>query len=103
MPEYVEPQQASHDFEKLVIALRNAGFSEEKRNLIFKILAGILHLGNVSFYRTYNEENSQECYVVNASQLSIAAEMLGVEISRLQNILVSRSLNVKDTEKIRFI
>ena len=39
------------DFEALTSAMQVLGFTNEERETIFKILASILHLGNIYFHR----------------------------------------------------
>lgn len=54
-------------YNETVSALNMLGFSEAEQNELFKIIAAILHLGNVSFVETIieqeNEQNQEGCMI----------------------------------------
>ena len=49
------------------------GIDEEEQNAIFRIVSGILHLGNINFTATYGDTSVLQ----DKTSLSYAAEMLG--------------------------
>lgn len=84
------------DFQQLDEALSRLGMSETTKLEIYALVAGVLHLGNVSF-----EENPEDvrggCQVSKASEhsLSITAKLLGVDSFELRQALVSRVMQSK--------
>ncbi|KAM6906949.1 unconventional myosin-XIX [Xenentodon cancila] len=85
-------KQLEDDFHETVEAMVHLGIKEESQRQIFRILAGILHLGNVSFSSLVDE--SKPCDLAEKSEgfLQRAAELLGVAAEELQTCLRVRTL-----------
>ncbi|XP_028277851.1 unconventional myosin-XIX [Parambassis ranga] len=79
-------------FNETVEAMVHLGIDTERQNQIFRILAGILQLGNVSFSSSTDE--SQPCNLDEQSKgfLQRAAELLQVPAEELQTCLKVRTL-----------
>lgn len=69
--------------------------------LIYKILAGILNLGKITFVESNSEKG---CQLSNASMkiLFDVAELFNVHHSNIENVLINRSIHVKDSH-IRYV
>lgn len=84
------------DFHHLDEALSRLGMPETTKMEIYALVAGVLHLGNVSF-----EENPEDvrggCQVSKSSEhsMSITAKLLGVDSFELRQALVSRVMQSK--------
>lgn len=84
------------DFHQLDQALSRLGLSETTKLEIYALVAGVLHLGNITF-----EENSEDvrggCQVSKSSEhsLSITSKLLGVDSFELRQALVSRVMQSK--------
>jgi len=63
--------------------------TKQEQTSVFKLLAGILHLGNVSFYDT----GKGSAAVADENVLALAAQFLQVEAFALQNALLFRVLH----------
>jgi len=85
-----------NDFQQLDQALTRLSLSESTKLEIYAMVAGVLHLGNVTF-----EENPEDarggCQVSKSSEhsLSITAKLLGVDPFELRQALVSRVMQSK--------
>lgn len=94
-------------YSELLERLRRLGFADESIENLIKLLAGILHLGNVRFGETthdgqdsspelIDDENSAVddgiSFVETRDSLEIAAELLGVESEALETALTKLSL-----------
>lgn len=79
-------------FVETMAAMVHLGIDNEKQQEIFRILAGILHLGNVSFSSSTDE--SQPCSLEEKSKdfLQSSAELLRVSADELQTCLRVRTL-----------
>ncbi|VDO77418.1 unnamed protein product [Haemonchus placei] len=79
------------DFSHLTDALGRAGLTKEEIGDIWRTVAGVLHLGNVEFDENPND-NRGGCMVDLGSEqaLTIASELLGLEVSEMKMGLVSR-------------
>lgn len=84
------------DFQHLDEALSRLGMSDTNKLEIYALVAGVLHLGNISF-----EENPEDvrggCQVAKSSEhsLSITSKLLGVDSFELRQALVSRVMQSK--------
>lgn len=74
-------------------AVRNSmnviGISEANQNNIFRLLAGILHIGNMTFH----EEGKGNAEISVPQVLELAASMLDVEAFTLQSAILFRVIN----------
>lgn len=78
------------DFQRLRGALENIGVGKEEQFELFRLLAGILHLGNIEFDGTDDVRGG--CSIKPESEPSLvkAAELLGLEILELKHGLTTR-------------
>eukprot|EP00111_Clytia_hemisphaerica_P007095 TCONS_00020609-protein len=65
-------------------------FSDAETSYIFKLLAGILHLGNIKF-KTNNESTLDASEIISLNALNAAATMFEVPAERLVTVLTNRS------------
>lgn len=74
------------------------GLDITKRRQVYKIIAAILHLGNISF----EESTDNTCEISKDSHTSCrnAAELLSLGTKDLQSMLINNSIDIKDS-KIR--
>ncbi|AWP00420.1 putative unconventional myosin-XIX [Scophthalmus maximus] len=79
-------------FQETIEAMVHLGINKERQRQIFRILAGLLQLGNVSF--SSSTDDSQPCDIKEQSKdfLQRAAELLRVSAEELQMCLRVRTL-----------
>lgn len=85
-------------FEAVDKSLHNVGLSKNDRMRIFKILAAILHLGNIEL-----EENTDgKCQISDSStgHFENAARLLEIDQKRLRAALFTRIITVGDSNPI---
>ncbi|CAK6437606.1 unnamed protein product [Pipistrellus nathusii] len=83
------------DFRRLLAAMEVLGFSGEDQDSIFRILASILHLGNV-YFEKYETDAQEVASVVSAREIQAVAELLQISPEGLQ-----KAITFKVTETIR--
>ncbi|XP_058139334.1 LOW QUALITY PROTEIN: unconventional myosin-XV [Dasypus novemcinctus] len=83
------------DFRRLLAAMEVLGFSGEDQDGIFRILASILHLGNV-YFEKYETDAQEAASVVSAREIQAVAELLQISPEGLQ-----KALTFKVTETMR--
>lgn len=92
-----------HSFLAIDTALEECGFIKDQRAVIYKIIASILFLEQITFEQSSDEE---ECHISSSSlqALENIAHLLEIDTSKIKNILLNRYINmsVKDSE-IRFV
>eukprot|EP01087_Luapelamoeba_hula_P014225 TRINITY_DN4133_c0_g1_i1.p1 TRINITY_DN4133_c0_g1~~TRINITY_DN4133_c0_g1_i1.p1 ORF type:complete len:1005 (-),score=195.32 TRINITY_DN4133_c0_g1_i1:88-3102(-) len=76
------------DFGQLKTAMTVIGLAGEEQHEMFRILAAILHLGNITFRKAGDRTN-----VVNREELNIAADLLGQAPEGLEKALTFRSVS----------
>ncbi|XP_045744106.1 unconventional myosin-XV [Mirounga angustirostris] len=85
----------SNDFRRLLAAMEVLGFSGEDQDSIFRILASILHLGNV-YFEKYETDAQETASVVSAREIQAVAELLQISPEGLQ-----KAITFKVTETMR--
>ncbi|XP_030634878.1 unconventional myosin-XV [Chanos chanos] len=83
------------DFRRLQSAMEILKFSPEDQSSIFRVLASILHLGNV-FFQRLETEVQETAGVVSAQEIRVVAELLQISPEGLQ-----RAITYKVTEAMR--
>uniref|UniRef100_W5U6H9 Unconventional myosin-VIIa n=1 Tax=Ictalurus punctatus TaxID=7998 RepID=W5U6H9_ICTPU len=87
----------AEDFSRIRTALKVLTFSDKECWDIFKLLAAILHLGNVRFEgSTLN--NMDSCEVLSSDHFTVAANLLEVTKAHLEVSLTSRTFMTKQEQ-----
>ncbi|XP_018563166.1 unconventional myosin-Va isoform X1 [Anoplophora glabripennis] len=84
-------------FEETIHALNLLGFSEAEQNDMFKILAAILHLGNIEFseciIETENEQDQEGCAIKPGDKhMKVLSDLLGIDEEEMRLWLCTRKL-----------
>ncbi|KRT84142.1 Myosin head, partial [Oryctes borbonicus] len=86
-----------NSYTETVKALTMLGFSEAEQKELFKIIAAILHLGNVRFVETIieqeNEQDQEGCVISNVQEtLKILADLLDIDMDDLAVWLCTKKM-----------
>ncbi|XP_071584290.1 unconventional myosin-If isoform X2 [Heliangelus exortis] len=84
----VEGTDDRSDFHETMNAMQVIGIRGEDQQLVLQIVAGILHLGNISF-----REEGNYARVENADSLAFPAYLLGIAQDRLNEKVTSRKMD----------
>lgn len=89
----------SENLETVDRALESVGISHEERNRIYKILAAILHLGNVDIEE---EISSEKCKISELSKIHLkhTAKLLNIEQQTLEIALLTRTIEINGSNQI---
>ncbi|CAH0551807.1 unnamed protein product [Brassicogethes aeneus] len=84
-------------FEETVNALTMLGFTGTEQNDMFKILASVLHLGNIQFgdciIKTHNEQDQEGCGIKPKDKhLGILANLLEIDEGEMKKWLCTRKI-----------
>ncbi|XP_035276926.1 unconventional myosin-VIIb-like [Anguilla anguilla] len=79
------------EYARIRSAMKILTFTEKESWEIFKLLAAILHLGNVNFEGTILN-NMEGCDIMNSDHFKMAAKLLEVDIHALETSLTYRSI-----------
>ncbi|XP_051943469.1 unconventional myosin-X [Hippocampus zosterae] len=89
------PDNAINDkgtFQEVLYAMRTMQFTEENIGEILRLLAGILHAGNIEFMTAGGAQ------ITSKSALSRTAELLGLNPDQLAEVLTHRSMILRGEE-----
>uniref|UniRef100_A0AAX7TBR3 Osteoclast-stimulating factor 1 n=1 Tax=Astatotilapia calliptera TaxID=8154 RepID=A0AAX7TBR3_ASTCA len=78
------------DFQETMKAMDVIGIAPEDRSMVLQIVAGVLHLGNISF-----KESGNYAAVESEEFLAFPAFLLGIDHIRLKEKLTSRKMDSK--------
>lgn len=93
------PKGHFYSFNAVDLALSQLGFTEQKKFVVYELLASILHLGNIDL----EEDCNNICRLKDSSKISFesSAKLLQVDAKILEQALFHRHLGGKDN--IRFV
>uniref|UniRef100_A0A8C6YF54 Myosin IE n=1 Tax=Naja naja TaxID=35670 RepID=A0A8C6YF54_NAJNA len=86
----VEDISDKSDFQETLHAMKVIGISAQEQALVIQIVAGVLHLGNLSF-----KEAGNYAAVESEEFLAFPAFLLGIDQGRLKEKLTSRQMDSK--------
>ena len=75
-------------FKEVEQAMRSVGFEENEVKSIWRMMAAILHLGNVEF-----EEDGESATITNEAVLLRVAKLLDVDIAAAKDALTTRTVS----------
>ncbi|CAL7948662.1 unnamed protein product [Xylocopa violacea] len=80
-------------FQQLKAAFKLLGFQESEVDIVYRILAAILHLGDIEFGEVASEDNTDnKSGVIDTAPLHRVSQLLGVEENDLLEALTSNSV-----------
>ncbi|KAK9510703.1 hypothetical protein O3M35_005438 [Rhynocoris fuscipes] len=82
------------EFSELKDALITLKFNEDETHEMFKVLASILHIGNLNYESTI-KDNDDACDVKDNDHLQMMSTLLGFEKSQLIEVLTNRTITVQ--------
>ncbi|KAK0083093.1 hypothetical protein PV325_009335 [Microctonus aethiopoides] len=89
----IDGKHDTQDFKALLSAMQVLGFTSEEQDTIFRILASVLHLGNVYFHRKQMRHGQEGVEVGSDAEIRWAAHLLQINADG-----IIRALTTKTTE-----
>ncbi|XP_078360518.1 unconventional myosin-Va-like [Oculina patagonica] len=86
---YVDDVDDGENFEEMREAMDLVGIMEDEQLMIFRILAGILHIGNIYIHAVGEEESEIDD---KDHHLTVAADLLGIDRSQFKKWLCNRKI-----------
>jgi myosin I len=83
----------TQDFEEMQDAARRLGFSKAQQTFMFDTIAGILHLGSITF-KAKRVGSADGCEVKRSKPLKLAAQFLHLTEEQLRKCVTNRSIVV---------
>jgi myosin V len=80
-------------------AMRNLGWSQETIDSVMSLIAGIIHLGQISFNKRMDEASNLEvAEVADMKSIELCARLLGVDQEKLNTALTERAIIARGQE-----
>jgi myosin-5 len=79
-------------------AMKGLGWSDETVDMVMCIIAGLLHLGQITFDSQENESGQDVAVVTDEKVLTDSAELLGVDVDKLKTTLTERIIVARGQE-----
>lgn len=73
------------DYTELTDAMENIGFSSDTKDMLFKLVASVIHLGQVDF-----DDKGEHCSVNTTDALASIAKLIGTDSTTLEKALTYR-------------
>eukprot|EP01127_Copromyxa_protea_P008635 TRINITY_DN1985_c0_g1_i1.p1 TRINITY_DN1985_c0_g1~~TRINITY_DN1985_c0_g1_i1.p1 ORF type:complete len:2168 (-),score=640.96 TRINITY_DN1985_c0_g1_i1:13-6204(-) len=89
------------EFEGMKYALKVLDFTEAETDTLFRIVAGILHLGNIEFRPRDGGSDDDQCEVVDMEAINKAARQFKVDPNNLKGGLIFPHITVGQGERVR--
>jgi myosin-1 len=90
------------DFSAVIAALKTLQFPDEVVSQVWRLVAGILHLGQISFSEGEAAQVGEDSAKVdNEDELATTAELFGVEVDSLRKSLLNRTVEAKGQVMVR--
>merc|ERR1712218_548496 len=98
----IDGKNDQDDFETMQSALQVLSFSTEECETIYKILASILHLGNVYFHRKQLKHGYEGVEIGSEVEIKWAAHLLQCSVSTIKKALTLRMADVRKNDNMSF-
>jgi len=92
----IEGVSDEKDFEDTCSALNILRFSESDKKEIFRLVAGVLHFGNIKFKLEKKATEEDSAYIANPEQVSHASALWGVNPKSIEKFLCNRYIGTHE-------
>lgn len=90
----IQGKNDQEEFEITKNAMKTMGISDDDQHALFSALAGILHLGNVTFHSEEHPETHEPHAVLsNEDVLKKACSLLGLDCNELEHVLTNKNMS----------
>jgi myosin-15 len=86
----------AQDFQSLLTAMKVLNFTKNEQETIFKILAAILHLGNIYFSRTTDDPSHDLIQISSKTEIEWCSHLLGLNDQGLLQKLTHKVTEARD-------
>eukprot|EP00741_Cyanophora_paradoxa_P012596 tig00020614_g12171.t1 len=87
----IEGVDDAEEFQRVKGAMDRIGIGAGERTDAFRVLAGLLHLSNV----TFKEGDKDDCQVENPDELQVAAELFKIDFESFKKTLITRTMETR--------
>ncbi|CAF2391964.1 unnamed protein product [Rotaria sp. Silwood2] len=92
----ISSKSDAHDFQSLLTAMKILNFTKNEQETIFKILAAILHLGNIYFSRTVDDPGHDLIQISSKTEIEWCSHLLALNDQGLLQKLTHKVTEARD-------
>lgn len=92
----IDGKDDAEDFRFLIGAMQVLGFTNEEQDIIFRILASILHLGNVYFHRKQFRHGQEGVEIGSDAEIRWVSHLLQIPIEDIFKMLTVRTTETRN-------
>lgn len=96
----IDGKDDAEDFRFLIGAMQVLGFTNEEQDIIFRILASILHLGNVYFHRKQFRHGQEGVEIGSDAEIRWVSHLLQIPIEDIFRMLTVRTTDTRSERMI---
>lgn len=86
----------AREYTRTIKAMQTVGIPQDQQEAIFRTVAAVLHLGNVSFAAGEEPDSSVVCAGASEAHLAATAALLGVPKEGLRHALTTKTIQTRD-------
>ncbi|XP_073998346.1 unconventional myosin 10A isoform X4 [Rhodnius prolixus] len=92
----IDGKYDSEDFQSLMSAMQVLGFTSEEQETIFRILASVLHLGNVYFHRKQLKHGQEGVEIGSDAEIRWAGHLLQINVDGIKLALTTKTTEARN-------
>ena len=96
----IDGKNDAQDFSFLLSSFQVLGFTNEQQDVIFRILASILHLGNIYFHRKYLKTGQESVELGTDVEIRWACHLLQLNIENVLQTLTCRITETREGDRL---
>uniref|UniRef100_A0A8D9AYW5 Unconventional myosin-XV n=1 Tax=Cacopsylla melanoneura TaxID=428564 RepID=A0A8D9AYW5_9HEMI len=92
----IDGKYDGEDFQSLMSAMQVLGFTSEEQDTIFRILASVLHLGNVYFHRKQLKHGQEGVEIGSDAEIRWTGHLLKLEVDGIKQALTTKTTEARN-------
>ncbi|XP_075232051.1 unconventional myosin 10A isoform X3 [Lycorma delicatula] len=92
----IDGKYDSEDFQSLLSAMQVLGFTSEEQDTIFRILASVLHLGNVYFHRKQLKHGQEGVEIGSDAEIRWTGHLLQLSVDGIKQALTTKTTEARN-------
>lgn len=92
----IDGKYDGEDFQSLMSAMQVLGFTSEEQDTIFRILASVLHLGNVYFHRKQLKHGQEGVEIGSDAEIRWTGHLLRLDVDGIKEALTTKTTEARN-------
>ncbi|CAH0384305.1 unnamed protein product [Bemisia tabaci] len=92
----IDGKYDGEDFQSLMSAMQVLGFTSDEQDTIFRILASVLHLGNIYFHRKQLKYGQEGVEIGSDAEIRWAGHLLKLDVDGIKQALTTKTTEARN-------